>query len=122
MRKILGGSTFSSKPIGRNGLSRNNWRIWFWSCHEPVWPGGAAQHRPNPWKMCLTCQKKYIWKGLFLSDSQSMGKTFTVQKQDGLSYKEGDMVRHIKFGIGKVQEIEEGKKDYEVTVDFQKVG
>ena len=36
----------------------------------------------------------------------------------GLSYKVGDRVSHVKYGTGIVREIREGKRDYEVTVDF----
>jgi DNA helicase-2/ATP-dependent DNA helicase PcrA len=39
-----------------------------------------------------------------------------------LNYAVGDRVRHIKFGDGEVTAIVEGGKDYEVTVDFDKVG
>lgn len=49
-------------------------------------------------------------------------KTFAVKKAEGLEYKNGDTVRHIKFGVGIVTAIVEGGKDYEVTVDFDKVG
>ena len=34
----------------------------------------------------------------------------------------GDTLRHIKFGVGIVKEIVEGGRDYEVTVEFDKVG
>ena len=34
----------------------------------------------------------------------------------------GDTVKHIKFGTGVVQAINDGGKDYEVTVDFPKYG
>lgn len=40
----------------------------------------------------------------------------------GLSYKVGDRVSHMKFGAGEVMAIVEGGRDYEVTVDFDKVG
>lgn len=66
--------------------------------------------------------KKHTYGKGFSASAPSMGKTFTLQKQEGLSYKEGDTVRHIKFGVGIVREIEEGKKDYEVTVDFETAG
>ena len=49
-------------------------------------------------------------------------KSFTSTKMDTLSYSVGDMVKHIKFGKGKVLEIVPGGRDYEVTVDFEKVG
>ena len=38
-----------------------------------------------------------------------------------LSYQVGDRVRHIKFGDGEVMAIVSGGRDYEVTVDFDKV-
>lgn len=52
----------------------------------------------------------------------TIGKEFTVSKSNGLDYAVGDTVRHIKFGVGVVKEIVDGKKDYEVTVDFARVG
>lgn len=39
-----------------------------------------------------------------------------------LDYKEGDRVKHMKFGEGTVQKILAGGRDFEVTVDFDKVG
>ncbi|MEG1902639.1 MAG: UvrD-helicase domain-containing protein [Clostridium sp.] len=56
------------------------------------------------------------------SSAPAFGKTFTVEKAESLSYKEGDRVRHIKFGEGVVQVITDGVKDYEVTVDFDHAG
>ncbi len=47
---------------------------------------------------------------------------FKVTKADSLDYGVGDTVRHIKFGVGIVKDIVEGGRDYEVTVDFDKVG
>lgn len=49
-------------------------------------------------------------------------RQFQVKKSDGLEYEVGDTVSHIKFGIGIVQKIVEGGRDYEVTVDFEKAG
>lgn len=40
----------------------------------------------------------------------------------GLGYGIGDKVRHIKFGTGTVEEIKNGGRDYEVTVDFENGG
>lgn len=39
-----------------------------------------------------------------------------------LDYAVGDRVGHVKFGIGTVKEIRSGGRDYEVTVEFDKVG
>ena len=47
---------------------------------------------------------------------------FKVSKPDSLDYLVGDTVKHIKFGVGIVKNIIEGGKDYEVTVDFDRVG
>ncbi|MDD7048359.1 MAG: DNA helicase PcrA [Lachnospiraceae bacterium] len=47
---------------------------------------------------------------------------FRVQKADHLDYQEGDRVRHVKFGDGTVQNIKDGGKDYEVTVNFDTCG
>ena len=49
-------------------------------------------------------------------------QNFKVTKADSLDYGVGDTVRHIKFGVGIVKNIVEGGRDYEVTVDFDKVG
>ena len=49
-------------------------------------------------------------------------REFTVKKAESLEYGVGDTVRHMKFGVGEVQDITEGGKDYEVTVDFERVG
>lgn len=49
-------------------------------------------------------------------------REFKVTKADALDYEVGDTVRHIKFGVGIVKDIVDGGRDYEVTVDFDKVG
>ncbi len=49
-------------------------------------------------------------------------KTFAAPSSVTLSYQVGDMVSHIKFGKGIVQDIVSGGRDYEVTVDFEKCG
>ena len=47
---------------------------------------------------------------------------FQVKKTEGLDYGVGDRVRHIKFGEGTVKQVAEGGRDYEVTVEFDRVG
>ncbi|MCD7812837.1 MAG: DNA helicase PcrA [Lachnospiraceae bacterium] len=47
---------------------------------------------------------------------------FEVKKSDGLDYTVGDRVKHVKFGEGTVAAIAEGGRDYEVTVEFDRVG
>ena len=52
----------------------------------------------------------------------SAGKTVPFGKADHLEYGVGDRVSHIKFGEGTVLTIVDGKRDYEVTVDFDTAG
>jgi DNA helicase-2/ATP-dependent DNA helicase PcrA len=60
----------------------------------------------------------------FRSDAEKsrLGRQFKVEKMDTLPYKEGDRVKHLKYGIGTVLSIQDGKRDFEVTVDFEQVG
>ncbi len=51
----------------------------------------------------------------------SFGKEFSVEKAE-VDYKVGDRVVHQKFGEGTVKEIEDGPRDYQVTVDFDEFG
>jgi DNA helicase-2/ATP-dependent DNA helicase PcrA len=55
-----------------------------------------------------------------VSNQRSFSSAST--QKASLNYRVGDRVRHIKFGDGEVTAIVEGGKDYEVTVDFDKVG
>ena len=52
----------------------------------------------------------------------SFGKQFKVEKAQSLDYSVGDTVKHIKFGMGKVLEIVDGGRDFEVKVNFEKFG
>ena len=45
-----------------------------------------------------------------------------MEKAEHLDYTLGDRVRHIKFGEGKVLEIIDGERDFEVKVHFDKGG
>ena len=37
-------------------------------------------------------------------------------------YGVGDKVKHVKYGVGTVTELQEGPRDYKVTVNFDEVG
>lgn len=50
------------------------------------------------------------------------GKSFSVEKAKTLDYQVGDRVTSVKFGSGIVENIKDGPKDYEVTVNFDKAG
>ena len=49
-------------------------------------------------------------------------KQFKVNSASSLEYGIGDRVCHMKFGEGKVLAIDEGGRDYEVTVEFDEFG
>ena len=52
----------------------------------------------------------------------TFGKSFQVVKADHLDYEVGDRVQHQRFGEGVVKKIQDGSRDYEVTVDFDRHG
>ena len=58
----------------------------------------------------------------FALQSADNKKKFEVKNRAGLDYGVGDRVSHIKFGEGVVTAIDEGGRDYEVTVDFEDFG
>ena len=47
---------------------------------------------------------------------------FKVKPVGELDYQVGERVKHIKFGVGTVQEITKGGRDFEVAVEFDRVG
>ncbi len=49
-------------------------------------------------------------------------RQFRGETSGTLDYKEGDTVRHKKFGVGTVTSIVNGGRDYEVTVEFERAG
>lgn len=55
------------------------------------------------------------------STQPSFGKQFVVTKAE-IDYTVGDRVQHIKFGEGTVLGIEDGARDYQVTVQFDTAG
>lgn len=52
----------------------------------------------------------------------SKPKEFVGSKMGTIDYEVGDQVKHIKFGVGTVTNINAGGKDFEVTVDFENFG
>ena len=67
-------------------------------------------------------QSSYAMNRQSYRKSSFQTKPFEVKKAKGLDYAVGDMVKHMKFGIGVVKNITDGGRDYEVTVEFRKVG
>lgn len=87
-----------ASPFGQSGITKDTL----------PWDGGAAQKKPS-----------------FRQTVQASKNTYmaAMPKPSGtLDYKEGDTVRHLKFGRGTVLSIVSGGRDYEVTVDFEEHG
>ena len=74
--------------------------------------------------MSLPTGRSSAPKAVFGEDAytRNIGKQFTVTKADSLDYQTGDRIRHMKYGEGTVTAVVDGKKDYEVTVNFDRVG
>ena len=88
----------------------------------------AKPFAPKP-SVSGSFESRPLESGTYESES-SAPKTYTkfhtAAKADGPAvspggapdYGVGDSVRHRKFGVGTVLAIKEGKRDFEVTVDF----
>ena len=57
-----------------------------------------------------------------LKQSGLLQKGFTSAGKEKPDYKEGDRVSHMKFGEGTVLTIEDGERDYTITVEFDQFG
>lgn len=68
-------------------------------------------------------QKMSSMKSTPLAAQTYQAKNFgTKIQKDTLAYGEGDRVRHVKFGEGTVVQINDGGRDFEVTVEFDQAG
>lgn len=65
--------------------------------------------------------KPYSYQKNAATGTPAFGKEFRVERME-IDYGVGDTVEHVKFGTGVVTALVSGGKDYEVTVDFEKVG
>ncbi len=77
-----------------------------------------AGSKVNPIFTVGNAQSKPYQKKPYQSTSFSSNTTSGIS----LEYGSGDRVKHIKFGEGTVVQIVEGGRDYEVTVNFDRVG
>ncbi|MCD7763238.1 MAG: DNA helicase PcrA [Lachnospiraceae bacterium] len=99
--------------------------------------GGSGQNNPNPAsgnsrfaagqaygsrRARNVNQSAYQQAKAAFQNRSFVQKGVQIQKSDGLDYTVGDRVSHIKFGQGTVTSIVDGGRDYEVTVDFDRVG
>ncbi len=67
-------------------------------------------------------KKPYIAKGLGSLQNLNGVQKGIAKVMEKPDYNVGDQVSHIKFGKGTVKQIEKKPRDYEVSVDFEKVG
>ncbi len=74
-------------------------------------PKAVARKKETP-----SGNKPYISRSL---DSLTKGMPASLEAPE---YGKGDRVRHIKFGIGTVLNIEKDTRDYKITVDFDEYG
>ena len=84
--------------------------------------GHTIQEKKPKAENLIPTPAKYSKMKEILQGRNYKPREFKVTKAGALDYEVGDTVRHIKFGVGIVKNIVEGGRDYEVTVDFDKVG
>ena len=84
--------------------------------------GHTIQEKKPKAEDLIPTPTKYSKMKEILQSRNYKPREFKVTKSGSLDDEVGDTVRHIKFGVGIVKEIVEGGRDYEVTVEFDKVG
>ncbi|MBQ6105352.1 MAG: UvrD-helicase domain-containing protein [Lachnospiraceae bacterium] len=67
-------------------------------------------------KPSVSSAKPYV--NPYLTPSAPAARNFGSGDASSLGFAVGDRVKHVKFGIGTVEAIVKGGKDFEVTVDF----
>ena len=106
-------SSYQNKNFGSdNGASQlsNSYKIK--AKPAPKKPRAVPQSKPY----IATAAKTHV-KGSLAGISKGM--TMKTAKPE---YETGDRVSHIKYGIGTVTSLEEGPRDYKVTVNFDDCG
>lgn len=89
---------------------------------ELVELGHTIQEKKTKIQETSSAKSSYMQMKMAFQSKAFQPQSFTVKKADSLDYGVGDTVRHVKFGVGMVKDIVEGGRDYEVTVDFDRVG
>lgn len=108
--KEIPGSLLEGSSIGRGETEK--------SSETSARPFRQAGSKVNPIFTVGNAQSKPYQKKPYQSTSFSSNTTSGIS----LEYASGDRVKHIKFGEGTVVQIVEGGRDYEVTVEFDRVG
>lgn len=89
---------------------------------------GASEREYGGSRQFAASQRKGAYKSMAAkpaygnpSTNPGFGKQFVVTKAD-IDYGVGDRVKHMKFGEGTVLGVEDGPRDYQVTVQFDTAG
>lgn len=91
---------------------------------EELLQGSTWEPKPRDERMFSNpAPKKTSMKATPLAAQTYQAKNFgTKIQKNSLDYGEGDRVKHIKFGEGTVVQINDGGRDFEVTVEFDTAG
>ena len=91
---------------------------------EELLQGSTWEPKPRDERMFSNpAPKKTSMKATPLVAQTYQAKNFgTKIQKNSLDYGEGDRVKHIKFGEGTVVQINDGGRDFEVTVEFDTAG
>ena len=81
--------------------------------------GYAKRTGKDPFSNNPMIQKGFRFEKPYQSKPSAAKMPHSFSKPD---YEVGDTVSHTKFGTGTVLQMEEGKKDYTVTVEFESAG
>ena len=88
--------------------------------------GGSGTRIPSFGKSVSMFSSSAGAKGLSASDIIKRGdfdkNTSKESAGSSLGYEVGDNVKHMKFGVGRVLEIKNAGRDYEVLVNFETAG
>ena len=112
-RKTDIATNYASKPTGRYSAAaflENQAKQWNPTSENTVKQSGHEK------KDTLFANHPMISKGFNTSYGKKTEASSSVPMT--LDYKEGDRVKHLRFGEGTVTEIKKAANDYQVTVDF----
>lgn len=91
---------------------------------ETLLQGSTWEPKPREERLFTSpAPKRTSMKATPLAAQTYQAKNFGTRIQkNSLEYGEGDRVKHIKFGVGTVVQINDGGRDFEVTVEFDTAG
>ncbi|MCQ2492809.1 MAG: DNA helicase PcrA [Lachnospiraceae bacterium] len=83
---------------------------------------GVNLKSKDPAKSLFSTNRNMESRKPYYQRSQAKAKDFGFGSSASVDYEVGDTVSHVKFGRGVVVELVKGGRDYEVTVEFERVG